>query len=492
MTATVPAPLGDAAVTGARNARPLRAVIYARVSSDPRQQLRSVSQQIDESLAECERRGWTVAKIFKDNDRSASRYATKERPEYAKLIEFLRGGHADVLVTWESSRAQRDLEAYLKLRGIAEANGILWSYKGRQYDLSRTDDRFTTGLDALLDERESSVTRDRILRDKRAHAEKGLPHGRRLFGYQRHYDPQTKVFVRQEIREDQARVVREAARRIAAGESLREVVTDFNKRGLTTGNGKPWQSSGLGRMLRNPGYIGKRVHQGKVIGDACWPAILDDTTYYACVERLNAPGRAFSRDGRVKHLLTGIVTCGVCGGRMGMLVTSGRVAYVCRGTDTGKSAKCVTVRKNRLEPYIVGLVIERLSRPDAAELLADHQQADDAKAALAEAAEKRARLDEFYDAAASGDLTATALARIEKRLLPEIQAAEARANAVRVVPVLRDVIRPDIAEVWPTLPLTQQREVIRALMDITLMPTTRKGRLPFNSDRVKVIWRHDL
>ncbi|KIZ15044.1 hypothetical protein SNA_29405 [Streptomyces natalensis ATCC 27448] len=36
--------------------------------------------------------------------------------------------------------------------------------------------------------------------------------------------------------------------------------------------------------------------------------------------------------------------------------------------------------------------------------------------------------------------------------------------------MLRGLIRSDVADIWPTLPLTQQREVIKALMDVTMLP----------------------
>uniref|UniRef100_UPI0018F32878 recombinase family protein n=1 Tax=Streptomyces sp. N35 TaxID=2795730 RepID=UPI0018F32878 len=136
-------------------APPLRAVVYARVSSDPKQRFRSVSEQVAECTAECERRGWKVVETFQDNDISASRYATKDRPEYQRLFEFLRGGAADVLVTWENSRAERKLDGYVDLRNLCEEHQVQWCYKGRLYDMARTDDRFSTGLDALIAEREA-------------------------------------------------------------------------------------------------------------------------------------------------------------------------------------------------------------------------------------------------------------------------------------------------------------------------------------------------
>ena len=65
-----------------------------------------------------ERQGWTLVRVFDDNDRSASRYARKPRPEYARLKNFLIAGGADVLVMWEGSRAQRDLRDFLALRDL--------------------------------------------------------------------------------------------------------------------------------------------------------------------------------------------------------------------------------------------------------------------------------------------------------------------------------------------------------------------------------------
>lgn len=459
----------------------LRAVIYARVSSDPKQQAKSVTDQVAECKRECERRGWQIVKIFdKDNDRSASRYATKDRKDYARLVEFLRTGKADVLVTWESSRAQRDLEAYLKLRQIAESNGVQWCYKGRLYDLSRTDDRFTTGLDALLDERESSITRDRVLRGKRTSMEQGRPNGRLLFGYAREYDPRTGAFVRSVIREDQAAIVREAVRRIAGGEALSRLCREFNRRGLRTNTGGPWQTYTLRAMVMNPGYVGKRVHRGVIVGDAEWPALLDTAkdreAFYACVRRLSDPQRRTTRAGGAQHLLSGIGVCGVCGGKLSASYREKRpgqgeraMRYTCRGTET-HHGHCVSLDKPTLDKRITAFVIERLSRPDAAELLAGDGQGEQVAAWLAEAAEKRATLDQTADAVANGEMSVTMGARIEARLMPEVEALEQKAREASTAPVLRDLIRPDIADVWPSLPLAHRREAVKALMGVTLMP----------------------
>src|SRR3954470_1662349 len=210
----------------------MRAAIYTRVSSDPNERGRSVSEQEAECRAVCDRNGWKVVDVLSDNDRSASRYAVKSRPAYQQLIERVDAGDCDVLVTWEASRAQRDLAAYASLRDLCERRGVLLSYSGRTFDMADADDRFGTGLDALLAERESDQTRKRVLRAVRANAEKGRPHGKLLYGYRREYDPGTRELIGQVPDPQTAPVVQEAARRVLAGETPYAVAQDFNRRGI--------------------------------------------------------------------------------------------------------------------------------------------------------------------------------------------------------------------------------------------------------------------
>ena len=75
------------------------------------------------------------------------------------MCRFTDGGNADVLLMWEFSRATRDMTAFTSLLDLCAARGVAWSYSGRLYDLSRTDDRFATGLDALVAAREASQIR---------------------------------------------------------------------------------------------------------------------------------------------------------------------------------------------------------------------------------------------------------------------------------------------------------------------------------------------
>ncbi len=461
-----------------------RAIIYTRVSSDPNDRGRSVEEQETECRAVCARNRWEVVDVLSDNDRSASRYATKDRPQYRKLIKVVESGGADVLVTWEASRALRDLADYLRLRDLCERQGVLWSYSGRTYDMAESDDRFSTGLDALLAERESDQTRKRVLRAVRANADKGRPHGKVLFGYRREYDPVTRELIGQ-VPDDggTAEVVREAARRVLAGETPYAVAQDFNRRGVLPPRGAPrgWDLTQVKRLCVNPGYAGKRVHQGKVIGEATWPPILDESTHLALVARLGDPRRRSQRDSAVRHLLSGIAVCGVCDGRVRVQKNRGFLAYLC------VDGFHVSRREDVLDEYVTETVLRWLERPDNAERLTEPADEETA-AALAEARDKRARLDGFYDAAAAGELTPQALARIEARLLPEIEAAEHRAQAAVTSPLVADVAGVEARQRWARLSLPQRREIISTLMSIRIMPTV-KGSRTFRRESVEIVWK---
>lgn len=461
----------------------MRACLYSRVSHDPTGRGRSVREQDVENEQVCEKEGWQIVERFVDNDRSASRYATKKRPGWEQLVAFVEAGGCDVLVTWEASRFQRDLEVYVQLRELCRARAVLWSYNGRTYDPTRTDDRFQTGLDALLAERESDQTRDRIMRTVRSNAVAGRPHGRVPFGYRREYDPVSKEFLGQPPDPGQAAVLVEAARRVLGGETTYAVAQDFNHRRIPTpGTEQRWLQTTVRRLLINPTYVGKRTFQGKVIGDAVWPPILDEVTHMRLVALLTDPKRLSTREATVKHLMSGVALCGVCDGPVCVQKNRGSLSYIC------KWGFHVARRTTFLDRYVTGRVIARLARPDAARYLGEDPAADVAEA-LEELAALRARHDALAEAAATGEMTPALLAKSEARLLPQIEKAQARASRLSAVPVLTGLAgRPDAGEVWTGLSVAKQRAVIQALCEVRIL-RTRQGARALDPRSVQLTWR---
>lgn len=461
----------------------MRAIIYTRVSQDPKQQGTSVERQREFCEAECERHGWNVVKVFTDNDRGASRHSKGSRSEYRSVLASIESGDADVLVTWESSRAQRDLDVYLQLRKLCESSGVLWSYGGRLYDLTRGDDRFATGLDALLAEKEADQISERVNEGVRKHIAKGLPYGKIPYGYRREYDPRTKALVGQFIVEEQAKVIRECASRFLAGESANAIAKDLNARGVpsprATDNTKGWTLSQIRVMLTKPTYIAKRTHNGVITGDGQWPAILDEDSFNQCVARFNDPKRktVMDDDRNVKFLLTGIAKCGVCGGFVKASPNRGYRAYQC------KTSFCVARKVEKVDTFVIGEVMTRLERPDFLDALASASGPD-----VSDAVDRYSVLSNQRDAlteeAKSTEIPIALLTARYEALTEQMNELEPLLRRVEAPTVLTDLVKRP-REMWKAMALEQQREVLRLLVDVRILKVG-KGRRNFDPRTVDV------
>lgn len=439
----------------------MRAVIYTRVSKDTARG-RSVAEQEAECRRTCERSGWQIAEVLVDNDAGASRWSKDKRPSYDRLAEILKPG--DVLVTWEASRAQRDLRAYVALRELCAERGVLWCYSGRTFDLSRSDDRFATLLDIGLAEKEVDQTRERVLRTLRANLEAGKPHGRNAYGYRVARDPDSGRTIGRELHPDEAPIVREVADRFLGGESLYSIARDLNERGVPPRQTNRWTGTALSKMLKKPVYAALRTHNDEVTGPGTWPTIVTEDEYHRLRAILTDPARKTSRGTKAVSLLSGIALCGVCGTPLLTKRHSQRrrPSYAC--TECHKVSRLVEVVDAEVLPWIEKLLNDERVR---ARVL----QTDDTDAAdvLAKIEAIRARWDEFAIEAADGNISARAFAQMESRWQAEIDALEAQLPTAED-PALRELV--DGRTAWETMSLETQRGIVRSVLVVTVNPMT--------------------
>lgn len=460
----------------------MRALIYARVSLD--RGGRSTTEQADECRAWAAREGWTVVKTITETG-SASRYArsTGARRRWGEVIDALTSGTIDILITWEASRATRDLSAYAELRELCAAHGVRWGYSGAVHDLTTRDARFRTGLDALLAEDESARTSERIRRSVRARAAQGRPHGKIPYGYRREYDSTTGALVRQVPDETTAPIVREIVARVAAGETHWSIASDLTRRGVpiprparTPRNGGQgaWLPTTTTRIARSRTNLGERIHRGEVVGPAAWPAIVDRDTFGRAQAVMSARANTNpTGDQRARWLLTGIAVCGVCGGPMHRFSPRGRPTYACAwGACT---ARLVAPTDAHVATETLALLSGiHITDTDTTEV----ESARDDLAAL------ERRLDDIVDAAAQGSVSAASLAKIEAKLTPQIAAARRRVEQL-LVPGLSRWDLSDPGALWDSLDVAGRRELLRATVTVTIYPVG-KGRRRFDPTAVEV------
>ncbi len=323
-------------------------------------------------------------------------------------------------------------------------------------------------------------------------AEAGAPHGPPSYGWRREQvldDQGRRLGSRDVIHPEQAQIVQEMAQAVLAGDSLRALAAELNRRGEVTVTGKPWNANALKLVLLRPRNIGMRVHQGQVVGRGTWEPILDEQTHQRLVAMLTDPSRRTSTGTTVKYLLSGLAKCGVCGSGMRVLI-AGKDG---RKSDSYTCFAGYHVRRSRegLEALVTGLVTARLARPDAAALLS---RTDDGQAqeAADKAAALRARLDTAADAYAEGTIDGPQLTRITAKLRPELEKWQQISRASSTAPDLLDLAGPDIADRWESLPLARKRGVIDLLLDISVLPATRHGgHNLFDPESVRITWKTD-
>jgi site-specific DNA recombinase len=400
-----------------------------------------------------------------------------------------------VLVMWESSRAQRNLSEYVEFRDLCAERGVMWSYKGRTYDPSTGEDRERTAYDAIRDESEAERTRDRVLRASKARATAGRPHSRMPYGYRRKINPDTGKNEGWVIDEFASAVVREAVERILKGHTLYSICSDFDSRGIqapSKGGDQPvsprWIPKRLKKMLLSPTYVGHRTYHGQVIGIGTWEPIVTEDEYARYKAILTNPDRTTTvHHGPVpKHLLSGIALCGVCGRvcRFYHPVSKATATYTCESNQ-----RHVTRSAYPIDKLVTEVMISFLEDPRVIERLTKAQEPESQSGTLlAEITELRQRLDSFYDQAAEGSLSAAALARIEHRILPEIESLESQIWATVSNPRLANLSGPEARQRWEALPLVDQRAAIRSALVIRILPSPHRGRHAFDPSTVEVNW----
>ncbi|NIL56215.1 recombinase family protein [Salinispora arenicola] len=381
-----------------------RAAIYCRISRDREGAGLGVERQYQDCIALVESRSWTIAETYTDNDLSA--YRGKPRPGYRKLLNDITTGLIDTVVAWHTDRLHRspvELEEYI---AACDQHGVpTHTVKAGPLDLATPSGRLVARQLGAVARYEVEHSIERQQRAKLQAATDGRwKGGRRPFGYEA--DGVT-------VRPTEAQVVQDATTTILAGGSLRGIATNLNLHGVVTSTGRAWSPTELRKMLLRPRNAGLMEHRGEVVGYATWPPLVDEDRWRAAASVLTDPARRTQTSGARRWLLSGIAWCGVCGAPLRCTLQNSNRAGV--PSYTCKASKHVARNAVELEAYVYAVVVERLSRPDAIDLLSAPDRAT-TSALHTDAAALRERLNELATAYAEGAIDAQQLRQGSERL----------------------------------------------------------------------------
>jgi site-specific DNA recombinase len=439
-----------------------RAAIYCRISKDRIGAGLGVQRQESDCRELAARLGLEVTGVYVDNDLSA--YSGKPRPAYLRLLEDIGAGRVGAVVAWHSDRVHRspsELEEYISR---CEARDVpTFTVTAGELDLTTATGRMHARIAGAVarHEVEHSIERQRSAKLQNATDGK-FSGGRRPYGYES--DGVT-------VRPAEAKVVAEVTDAILVGSSLRAQVARLSDAGHLTSTGKPFTATELRRVLVRPRNAGLRQHRGEVVGKAVWPALVPEEKWRAVVSMLTDPGRRTSFSTARKWLLSNLATCGVCGGKLRAVMlrsTRGSVpSYACN------VGKCVGRNAAELERFVEGVIIARLKRADAIDLLRPAAPEVDVAGLRSEEAALRQRLDDLAD---DLELDERTLARRTRALNDRLSAiADTLAQAGRGNVLAGVVDAPDVDAAWERLDLDRKRAIIDFFADV-VVHRTAKGR----------------
>lgn len=331
----------------------MRAVIYARISRAPDASAdTSTPRQIRNCRAFLAAKGWQECAVRRDVDRSAYRQGVV-RDGFDALMDDIVGGEVDVVVVWRLDRLTRRPSDFERVWTLCERHGVALASVTEPIDTSTPIGVAIVRLLLTFAGLESTVRGERLSAKFKEQAMQGMATrgGRRPYGHSR--DLSTVV-------EEEAVLLREAARRVIDGERVASIVGDFHQRGIIGGHGGPWSPAGLRSTLTSARMAGDRSYRGDVVVQDCFAPILERRTYELVKSILRStPQRMRPR----ASLLQGLLVCGCCGRTLiqGRSSKTNSPMYKCPRPPTGCSR--ISVMAHCVEPTLVSATRQRLCIP---------------------------------------------------------------------------------------------------------------------------------
>jgi site-specific DNA recombinase len=450
-----------------------RAAIYCRISEDRH----GTGQKVEDQEADCralaERLGLEVIEPpFVDNDLSAMRATRRGKPRrrWEELLAAIRAGQVDVVLATEPERVQREMRDLLDYIDACQVRDVpTYTVRSGNFDLSTPDGRFQAQIITAAKQNEAEKAKQRMQAARVHKVGRGeWTGGRRPFGYAA--DGRT-------VHQVEAGHLRWAAAQVLAGVSLNATAAELHRRGVTTSTGRPWTATELRRVLVRPRNAGLMQHRGEVVGRASWPAILDEDTWRGLRALLGDPTRRTNTTTARRWLLSGLARCGVCGDPVRSTSPGSSRGRATKPGYTCRSQKHVVRDAAAVDAFVEAVIVERLRRPDAAELLVPDRTGDVAQLHLQDAA-LRARLDELGRLAGEGAIDTGQLVHATTAIRRQREQLTAQLAAMTRGSVLAGVAdAPDPGKVWAGLDLSRKRAIIDVLVDVVILPA-RRGRRP--------------
>ena len=378
-----------------------KVALYARYSTD-NQSVVSIEDQFRICREHASRERWQVVDTY--HDAAISGASVILRPGVQSLLQDAQRGKFDIVLAEALDRVSRDqadvatLFKHLRFAGVQ----IVTLAEGEISELH-------VGLKGTMNALFLKDLAAKTHRGLRGRVEKGKAGGGLCYGYdvvKRTDSEGEPVRGERKINEAEASIVRRIYREFAVGKSPRAIATDLNRDGIPGPFGHTWGDTTIrGHACRGNGVVNNELYAGVLVWnrqrfikdpntgkrvsrpnpEAKWIRtdvpelrIVDDELWQQVKLRQAELAKQFeptirgvraaraerlNRLRRPAFLLSGLLTCGCCGTRYGIVVNDryGCLGHFRKGTcDNGR-----TIRRDDIERRVLAGLTDKLVSPEA-------------------------------------------------------------------------------------------------------------------------------
>lgn len=328
------------------NSEPVKqCALYIRVSSaEQADEGYSIGAQTEKLELYCNARGWKVYDIYIDPGFTG---ANTKRPALQKMLKDIRKGGIDLVLVYKLDRFTRSQKDCINLLDdVLLPNNCDFVSINENFDTSTPYGRAMIGILSVFAQLERETIRERTVMGRIERAKEGLYSGNAVLPIGYDYVDGKLV-----INDYEAMQIREMFDMYISGSSTSKIFNTFKEKGYTTKNGEWSSNSVIRRLLDSRLYHGELKYKGEFYQGKHEPIISKETWEKAQeIKRLyhqNAKGNRKSPFSS-RHLLTGLLFCGECGGRMHAKTRSSSLKpeYMCYSFSK-QSKKYITDRNCR-------------------------------------------------------------------------------------------------------------------------------------------------
>ena len=286
--------------------------LYVRVSTtEQAEEGYSVEEQAQKLRAYCVAMGYKINRVAVDPGYSG---ASLDRPGIKEVIADVKRGRCRKVIVWKLDRLSRSQkDTLVLLEDVFFPNGCAFVSLNENFDTATTIGRCIVGVLAAFAQMERENIKMRTSMGKAAAIRSGRYAGPCApFGYQYQWKENGK----REIVPDPyaSMIVKEIYALYNSGASIGEVARHCDEKYGCFANVTSDHATRVSRLMRNPVYAG-RVHIGPEVFEGMHTALVSLEAWQAANARLADNVQAFDRGHRA-GLLSGMIFCGCCGGRM--------------------------------------------------------------------------------------------------------------------------------------------------------------------------------